>query len=131
MRTPREVSESYWAAECRRDIDGVMAHYHPDATYQDAGGRLHGQAEIRGFYEASAREYPGLEVTILREFPGAVETSGEASALEVYALLTNHAGRRFEIRGLNVMTVRDGKFSSVRCYEDPLSPELPGGQAAQ
>ena len=25
MRTPREVSESYWAAECRRDIDAVMA----------------------------------------------------------------------------------------------------------
>ena len=134
MRTPREVSESYWAAECRRDIDGVMAHYHPDATYQDAGGPLHGQAEIRGFYEASAREYSGLEVTILREFPGSADASGEASteasALEVYAVLTDHDGRRFEIRGLNVMTVRAGKFTSVRCYEDPLLPEPPGGQAA-
>jgi ketosteroid isomerase-like protein len=32
MRTPREVSESYWAADCRRDIDAVMEHYLPDAT---------------------------------------------------------------------------------------------------
>jgi ketosteroid isomerase-like protein len=126
MRTPREVSESYWAAECRRDIDAVMAHYHPDATYQDAGGLLRGHAGIRQFYEASARDYPGLEVTILREFPG----SPDASALEVYAVLTDHAGTRFEIRGLNIMTVRDGRFTSVRCYEDPLTPEPPGGQEA-
>ena len=126
MRTPREVSESYWAAECRRDIDAVMAHYHPDATYQDAGGLLRGHAEIRQFYEGSARDYPGLEVTILREFPG----SPDASALEVYAVLIDHEGRRFEIRGLNVMTVRDGMFTSVRCYEDPLAPESPGGHAA-
>jgi len=126
MRTPREVSESYWAAECRRDIDAVMAHYHPDATYQDAGGLLRGHAEIRGFYEASARDYPGLEVTILREFIG----TEDVSALEVYAVLIDRAGRRFEIRGLNAMTVRDGKFTSVRCYEDPLQPEPPGGQTA-
>ena len=102
MRTPREVSESYWAAECRRDVDAVMAHYHADATYQDAGGLLRGHAEIRQFYEASARDYPGLEVTILREFPG----SADASA------------------------VRDGKFTSVRCYEDPPSAEPPGGRSA-
>jgi ketosteroid isomerase-like protein len=126
MRTPREVSESYWAAECRRDIDAVMDYYHADATYQDAGGLLRGHAEIRRFYEASARDYPGLEVTILREFPG----SPDASALEVYAVLIDHEGHRFAIRGLNVMTVRDGKFTSVRCYEDPPSPEPPGGQTA-
>jgi ketosteroid isomerase-like protein len=125
MRTPREVSESYWAAECRRDIDAVMAHYHPDATYQDAGGLLRGHAEIRGFYEASARDYPGLEVTILREFPG----SSDASALEVYAVLIDHEGGRFQIFGLNIMTVRDGKFTSVRCFEDPPSPEPAGGQS--
>ncbi len=64
-------------------------------------------------------------MSVLREFPG----SPDASALEVYAVLIDHDGHRFEIRGLNVMTVRDGKFTSVRCYEDPLSPEPPGGQS--
>lgn len=124
MRTPREVSESYWAAECRRDVDAVLAHYHEDATYQDAGGLLRGHAEIRQFYEQSARDYPGLEVTILREFVG----SPDSSALEVYAVLIDHEGRRFRIRGLNAMTVRDGKLASVRCYEDPLAPEPSGGR---
>jgi ketosteroid isomerase-like protein len=126
MRTPREVAESYWAAECRRDVDAVMAHYQPDAIYQDAGGLLCGHDEIRGFYQGSAREYPGLEVTILREFP----RTPDESALEVHAVLIDHEGRRFEIRGLNALTVRDGKIQSLRCYEDPLRPEPPGGEAA-
>jgi ketosteroid isomerase-like protein len=126
MRTPREVAESYWAAECRRDIDAVMDHYQEDAWYQDAGGLLRGHPEIRGFYEGSARDYPGLEVAILREFVGAPDTS----AFEVYAVLTDHDGRPFEIRGLNALTVRDGKIASLRCYEDPLSPASPGGKTA-
>jgi ketosteroid isomerase-like protein len=114
MRTPREVSESYWAAECRRDIDGVMAHYHDDATYEDAAGLRRGHAEVRRAYEASARDYPGLEVRIIREFTGAEDTS----ALEFDAVLIDHEGQRFRVRGVNVVQVRDGKFVSVRSYED-------------
>jgi ketosteroid isomerase-like protein len=123
MRTPREVSESYWAAECRRDIDAVMAHYLPDATYQDGAGRLVGHAEIRGFYESSIADYPGLEVTILREFVGSPDTS----AFEVHAVLTDHDDQRFVIEGLIAITVRDGRMASIRCYEDPLRPEATGG----
>jgi ketosteroid isomerase-like protein len=119
MRTPREVSESYWAAECRRDLDSVMAHYHDDATYEDAGGLRRGQAEVRRSYEASARDYPGLEVTIVREFNG----QGDTSALEFDAVLIDHEGRRFRVRGVNVVQVRDGQFGSVRSFEDPPSLE--------
>ena len=126
MRTPREVAESYWAAECRRDVDAVMAHYQPDATYQDGGGLLTGHAEIRGFYEGSVRDYPGLEVSILREFTATPDTS----AFEVFAVLTDHDGRRFQISGLISIAVRDGKIAVIRCYEDPLVPEAPGGQTA-
>ena len=114
MRTPREVSESYWAAECRRDVDGVMTHYHDDGTYEDAGGLRRGQAEIRAAYEASARSYPGLEVTIVREFPRA-----DLSAIEFDAVLVDEAGGRHRVRGVNVVEVRDGRFVSVRSYEDP------------
>ena len=114
MRTPREVSESYWAAECRRDIDAVMAHYHDDASYEDAGSLRPGATEVRAAYELSARDYPGLEVTIVREF-----TAGEdASALEFDAVLIDHDEQRFRVRGVNVVEVRDGKFVSVRSYED-------------
>jgi ketosteroid isomerase-like protein len=113
MRTPREISESYWAAECRRDIDGVMAHYHPDATYEAPDGLRRGESEIRAAYEDSARLYPGLEVSIVREFP-----LGDRAALEFDAVLVDPKGGRHRIRGVNVVHVRDGRFVSVRSYED-------------
>jgi ketosteroid isomerase-like protein len=121
MRTPREVSESYWAAECRRDVDAVMDHYHADGTYEDAGGLRRGAAEIRAAYEASVAAYPGLEVEIVREFilPDDPDTSG----LEFDATLIDADGGRFRVRGVNVVSVRDGRFVSVRSFEDPPTLE--------
>jgi ketosteroid isomerase-like protein len=118
MSAPRDVSESYWAAECRRDIDAVMAHYQPDASYEDASGRRVGSAAIRRAYEESARAYPGLEVRIVREFT----LDEECGALEYDAVLIDPAGARLRVRGVNVVTLRDGKFTSVRSYED-AAPE--------
>jgi ketosteroid isomerase-like protein len=114
MTSPREVSESYWAAECRRDVEAVLEHYHADAVYEDASGRYAGAAAIRGFYEGSARAYPGLELTIVRDV-----TAGDVGALEFVAVLIDPDGRRSVIRGVNLVTVRDGRFTQVRSYEDP------------
>jgi len=119
MSVPFEVSESYWAAECRRDIDAVMAHYHTDASYEDGGGRRVGAAAIRQAYEASAAAYPGLEVRILREFT----FDADCGALEFDAVLIDPAGTRFRVRGVNVVSLRDGKFTSVRSYEDAPGQE--------
>jgi ketosteroid isomerase-like protein len=118
VKTPLEVSESYWAAECRRDIDAVLAHFHPDATYEGPDGLRRGHREIRSAYEESARSYPGLEVRIVREFP-----LGDRSALEFDAAVIDVNGKRYRIRGVNVVQVRDGKFVSARSYEDPPIPE--------
>ena len=117
METPREISESYWAAECRRDIEAVMEHYHPDGTYEDAGGLRRGHAEIRPNYAEHMRAYPGLEVTITKEFP-----TGDWSALEFDAVFVDTGGQRYQVRGVNVVHVRDDKFVSVRSYEDPPRP---------
>ena len=119
MSAPRLVSESYWAAECRRDIDAVIAHYQPDASYEDAGGRRVGAIAIRQAYEESARAYPGLEVRIVREFT----LDEDRGALEFDAVLIDPAGTRFRVRGVNVVALRDGKFVSVRSYEDAPTPE--------
>jgi ketosteroid isomerase-like protein len=117
-RTPLEVSESYWAAECRRDSAGIMEHYHLDGTYEGPDGARRGHAEILAAYEESARLYPGLEVAIVQDFP-----RGDWSAIEFDAVLTDTADRRFRVRGVNVVHVRDGKFVSVRSYEDAPTPE--------
>jgi ketosteroid isomerase-like protein len=118
MRTPREVSESYWAAECRRDLDAVMEHYQPDGTYEGPDGLRRGYDQIRAGYEEHMRLYPGLEVKIVQEFP-----CDDRSALEFDAAFIDAAGKRYRVRGVNVVLVQDGKFVSVRSYEDPPAEE--------
>jgi ketosteroid isomerase-like protein len=94
------------------------AHYLPDATYEDGGGLRMGHPELRTMYHGFARDFPLLEVQIVHEYVGGPETSG----LEFDALLRDRDGKPFRIRGVNVVVVRDGKFVSVRSYEDAPSP---------
>lgn len=115
MNSPRQVAEAYWAAECRRDLDAVLAHYHEDAVVTPpTGAPLRGHAAIAGFYVDEMRDYPGLEVGIVHEV-----RDGDEAALEWEAVLIDHAGVRHPFRGVNVVRVRDGKFESVRAYFDP------------
>ncbi|MHB8960657.1 MAG: nuclear transport factor 2 family protein [Candidatus Limnocylindrales bacterium] len=111
---PRAVAEAYWRDEGARDIDAVMSHYHPDAAFTEPGGRKRvGHAEIRDYYEASAAAYPGLWVEITAEV-----IDGDRGALEWIAELTDQDGTRIPARGVNMVEVRDGKFTSVRSYFD-------------
>jgi ketosteroid isomerase-like protein len=117
---PREVAESYWRAEERRDVDAVLSHFHEDAVFHPVTARLVGRDEIRTFYEGMGDTFPGLEVTIVNEI-----SSGNEAALEWEAVLTDHEGRRFPIRGVNVVRVRDGKFEHVTAYYDPTQFPAP------
>ena len=121
MRTPREVSESYWAAECRRDIDGGDGPLPDDATYEDARAGLPVGADgDPRLYEASIADFPGLEV----------RSSGSSSARRTRprsssdAVLIDHEGRRFRVeRRERDHGARRARFVSMRCYEDPPMPE--------
>ncbi|MGI8614718.1 MAG: nuclear transport factor 2 family protein [Nocardioidaceae bacterium] len=119
MDSPRDVAESYWAAECRRDLPAVLDHYHEDAVVHPPSGEpLIGREQIATFYVHEMAEYPGLEVQIVHE----VRNGAEAS-LEWEAVLVDHAGRRHPFRGANVVRVRDGKFEWARAYFDPAAIE--------
>jgi len=119
MKTPREIAESYWRAECTRDLDAVLGHYHPDAVvYPPSGPAMQGREQIASFYVDEMRDYPGLEVDIVHEVG-----SGDEAALEWKAVLTDHDGVRHPFRGVNVVRVRDGMFLSVRAYFDPAAIE--------
>ncbi len=112
--TPRAVAEAYWAAECTRDLAAVLAFYHQDAEVRPPiGPTLRGHAEIATFYADEIQDYPGLEVSIVHEV-----SDGPEAALEWAAVLTDHSGRRFAFRGVNVVRVRDGQFEWVRPYFD-------------
>jgi limonene-1,2-epoxide hydrolase len=119
--TPRQVAESYWRAEESRDVERILEHYHPDATFHPMTGPLVGHAEIRTFYDGSGDTYPGLEVRIVHEI-----SSGDEAALEWEAELIDRESTRFPICGSNFVRVRDGKFTHVRAYFDPASFLQPG-----
>ncbi len=119
MESPREVAESYWAAECRRDLEAVLDHYHEDAVvHPPSGTPLVGREQIATFYVDEMEEYPGLEVQIVHEV-----SNGAEASLEWEAVLIDHDGRRHRLRGVNVVRVREGRFEWARAYFDPAMVE--------
>lgn len=112
--TPRAVAESYWRAECTRDVDAILAHYHPDATFNLAGTFMSGHDEIAQFYINSGKQYPGLKVEITHEV-----SNGNKAALEWTAELTDPSGDMVILKGVNIIEVENGKFRHVRAYFDP------------
>ena len=122
--SPADVMRSYWSAECRRDLDGVLRHYAPDALLRDPAGVYRGRAEIARYYEASMGEFPGMEITIVDEI-----ISGSRGAFEFEANLTGADGTGVVVRGLSLVSVRDGVLESMHCYEDaPASVAKAGSQ---
>lgn len=113
MAQARVLAESYWAAECRRDNDAVMGHYHHDATFQPAGPPLRGTDRIRAYYDASGEAFPGLEITV-----GDGYASTTAFAFEWSGRFTHTSGQVIELDGINTFTIRDGRFVAVRAYYD-------------
>jgi ketosteroid isomerase-like protein len=121
--TPREVAEAYWRAEESRDVEAVLSHFHEDAVFHPVAGPLRGHDEIRTFYDGMGDTFPGLSVTIVNEV-----RDGDAAALEWEAVLTDHDGNDYPIRGVNIVRIRDGKFDHVAAYFDPTQFPTPGAQ---
>ncbi len=109
--SPREVAEAYWRAECSRDIEAIMAHFHDDAELIAPGARLRGHDEIRRFYEDAIAQFPGLEVTIVHEL-----TVGDEGCFEWEAVMIDHDGARHSQSGANVIRVSGGRLARVRVY---------------
>lgn len=119
MSFARDLQASVWDAECRHDIDGLLSHFHPDATFH-AGGKslMEGHAGIREMTEDFWRDFPELEVDILRDWG-----NGETSAvIEFRARMTDPNGNRFALQGVNIVEIEDGKFKTVRSYEEAPAP---------
>jgi ketosteroid isomerase-like protein len=110
---PGDVMRFYWAAECRRDLDGVLSHYAPDGVLRDPTGVYRGRAEIATYYAASMREFPSLDIRVVDEV-----ADGDRAALEFEARLGGADGTGILVRGLSLVKLRDGLLESVHCYED-------------
>ncbi len=119
MSIAREIQASVWEAECRRDLDAVLSHFHSDATFHPAGGPAQkGHAAIREMTEEFYSSFPELSIDILNEWG-----NGDSSAVfEFRAHLKDNAGERFTLEGVCLVEIQDGKFTAVRYYEDAPVP---------
>jgi ketosteroid isomerase-like protein len=119
MSLARDLQASAWDAECRHDIDALLSHFHPDATFHASGQEPRtGHAAIRALTEDFYRSFPELQVEILNEWG-----DGETSAvIEFRAVLRDPEGVPFALQGVNLVEIRDGKFVSVRSYEEAPAP---------
>jgi ketosteroid isomerase-like protein len=121
MSFARDLQTSAWAAECQHDLDGLLEHFHPDAAFHAARQPArHGHAAIREMTEDFYRSYPHLTIDILGEWG-----NGDSSAaFEFRASLKDTEGQRFDLEGVCLVEIADGKFTTVRYYEDaPVSFE--------
>lgn len=119
MSSVRALQESAWDAECRHDLDALLDHFHPDATFHPYGGApQRGHAAIRSMTEDFYRSFPELAIDLLSE-----RGNGESSAaFEFRAKLTDTEGKRFDLDGVILVEVEDGKFTFVRYYEEAPVP---------
>ncbi|AKS31876.1 nuclear transport factor 2 family protein [Mycolicibacterium goodii] len=119
MSSVRALQESAWDAECRHDVDRLLDHFRPDATFYAYGQPpQQGHDAIRRLTEDFYRSYPELEIDVLGEW-----TNGDSSAaFEFLARLKDTDGERFTLRGVTLVEVEDGKFKTVRYYEETPVP---------
>ena len=119
MSAARALQESAWDAECRHDLEGLLDHFQPDATFYAYGQPpQRGHDAIRRLTEDFYRSFPELAIDVLGEW-----TNGESSAaFEFRAHLKDPDGQRFTLQGVILVDIEDGKFRTVRYYEEaPVS----------
>jgi methylmalonyl-CoA/ethylmalonyl-CoA epimerase len=103
----------YWNDECLRDLGRMLAHFADDAQVVTPDGRFTGRAAIASLYEQNFAAYPQLSVDVTARYTGR-----GSHVFEFTALLADPQGRRWQIEGMNVITLEDGLITRLRSYED-------------
>ncbi len=109
-----EIVKNYWAAESRKDLSRVLAHFAPDAEFVSPTMRLSGRDNIRKFYEGMVNGFQEISVT-----PVNTIEQGANIAVEYECRLVRLSGEIRNARGFNFFEIRDGVIQSLRCYFNP------------
>jgi methylmalonyl-CoA/ethylmalonyl-CoA epimerase len=107
------VSAAYWVAESARDMTEMLTYFTEDAEVEGPDGRAVGHEQIAAMYQQSFDAYPGLTVDIVNGYAG---ESDHGVAFD--AVLTDHAGDRWRVRGVNTVRLEGGLIRHLRSFED-------------
>jgi uncharacterized protein (TIGR02246 family) len=114
MSTKLDRVKSYWAAEGRRDLPAILAHFAEDADFSVPGMHVQGRSAISKFYEKMSDGFRSVEVSVIE----AIE-QGDEIAVEWRCRLVRSSGEERLAHGCNCFEVRDGVFRRMRGYFNP------------
>ena len=110
--TALAVSDSYFRAESRCDLEAVVDHFAENAVIvHPDGSRSEGREAIRAFYAGVFDALASIDVRRVGAVGGGVE-----AAVEWRALVVGADGAERSLRGVNLVTVADGRFTRIYAY---------------
>jgi steroid delta-isomerase-like uncharacterized protein len=113
------IAEKWIAAWNSHSPDKMIPLFTDDVFYEDVafGEVSHGSAELRKFAASEFEGIPDLEVKLLRasihDGHGTIEWTFSGTDKGVF-----NTGRKFSVRGVSVIDVRDGKISRSLDFYD-------------
>jgi ketosteroid isomerase-like protein len=123
---PLEVVNGYFAALARRDSSAAAGYLDPEVVEEITGvGIFRGPDEVRRFFEGLFAAAPDMELIVDR-------TTSEADRVVVQWRMrgtfdggplfngVQPTGGRLELRGCDVLEVRDGKIVRNTAYQDGI-----------
>ena len=126
VRTPAEVARAAFDGVSRRDPDAVVANNAEDCVDDFVAiGVFRGKAEIRAFFVELFAAFPDFEMIVDRivadDESAVVQWHARASFSGAPFQGVRATGRRVEIKGADVMEVRDGLLRHNTIYYDGAS----------
>lgn len=127
--TKRKANEnharSYFEAIARRDVDGMLEHWQEDGVVDLVPiGILRGRDQIGEFFRELFAAFPDSEMTVTRV---AADQNEVAVEWRMSARFTGEpfqgveaTGRRFELRGFDLMELEEGKVKGNTAYYDGM-----------
>jgi steroid delta-isomerase-like uncharacterized protein len=113
------VADKWIAAWNSHDPDRMLPVFTDDVFYEDVayGEVSHGHAELRKFAASEFEAVPDLELKLLRASVsnghGTIEWSFSGTDKGIYK-----TGKKFTVRGVSVIDVRDGKIARSLDFYD-------------
>ena len=113
------MAEKWIAGWNSHDPDKILPLFSDDIFYEDVafGEVSHGQAEVRKFFLSELEGVPDLELKLMRADihggHGTIEWTFSGTDKDVFK-----TGKKFSVRGVSVIDMRDGKiFRNVDYYD--------------
>jgi len=113
------VAEKWIAAWNSHDPDKLLSAFTSDVFYEDVafGEVSHGSAELRKFAASEFEAVPDLKLEMLRASVnnghGTIEWTFSGTDKDMFK-----TGKKFSVRGVSVIDVREGKISRSLDYYD-------------